>query len=196
MKHSFPLRVRDGRTGIVRVARPRDARACLAIVAQAARERPRTLLVLDDEMWSPRLWRRHRRGWGPDGVSLVAELEGEVVGHLTADRGTRRAGRHAAEFGITVVGRARGLGVGRALLETLETWARDQQVTRIALGVFPDNERARSLYRSMGYQEEGLERSSVRFPEGDRDIVRMAKLLAWPDERAATMEITGETTEG
>lgn len=153
-------------------------------------------MVLADEMWSPRLWRRHRRGWGPDGVSLVAEIDGVVVGQLTVDRGMRRASRHTAEFGITVAARARDQGVGRALLEAMETWAREHDVTRIALGVFPDNDRARALYRAMGYHEEGLERSSVRFPEGDQDIVRMAKLLAGRESGTATMDPRTETTEG
>lgn len=195
MKRSFPLRVRDGRTGLVRVAQPRDARACLRIVAEAARERPRTLSVLENELWSPRLWRRHRRDWSADGVSLVAELEGEVVGQLSADRGARRTNRHAAEFGITVAASAWGVGVGRALLEALEVWAREQGVTRIALGVFEENERARSLYRSLGYVDEGVERAGVRFPEGDRDIVRMSKLLARRDTGPATMNAS-ETKEG
>jgi RimJ/RimL family protein N-acetyltransferase len=67
--------------------------------------------------------------------------------------------------------------VGRALLEAVESWAREQGVTRITLGVFPENERARKLYASMGYEEEGVMRAAARFPEGHRDVLDMAKLL-------------------
>jgi len=180
----------------VRVARPGDAKVCLRIVAEAARERPRMLSVLEDELWSPRVWRKHRRGWSRDGVSLVAEVDGQVVGQLSADRGMRRTSSHGAEFGITVAASARGAGVGRALLEALEEWARAHEIDRIALGVFPDNRRARALYESLGYDEEGVERAGVRFPEGDKDIVRMSKRLSRRADTRATMDASGETKEG
>jgi len=175
---AYPFVTRDGRNGVVREARNGDARACLAIVAEAARERPRTLAVLEEELWKPRDWRKHRIPWGPHGVSLVAEVDGTVVGHLSAERGRRMVTRHTAEFGITVAAIARDMGVGRAMITTLERWAREVGVTRIALGVFPGNARAHGLYRSMGYEDEGIERAGMVFPEGDQDVIRMSKRIS------------------
>jgi RimJ/RimL family protein N-acetyltransferase len=174
---AFPFVTRDGRAGIVREAKASDARACLAIVAEAARERPRTLAVLEKELWKPKDWRRHRLPWGPTGVSLVAEVQGTVVAIMSCERGVRAVTRHNAEFGITIASAARGVGVGHAVLKTLEVWAREHSVTRIALGVFPHNERARALYRSLGYEEEGLERAGMNFPEGEQDVIRMSKRI-------------------
>jgi RimJ/RimL family protein N-acetyltransferase len=174
---AYPFVTRDGRKGVVREARGGDARACLEIVAEAARERPRTLAVMEKELWKPRDWRKHRIPWGPHGVSLVAEVGGRVVGHLNAERGRRMVTRHSAEFGITVAAGARDMGVGRALITTLETWAREYGVTRMALGVFPGNARAHGLYRSMGYSDEGIERAGMVFPEGDQDVIRMSKRI-------------------
>lgn len=186
MARAFPFVTRDGRKGIVREARSSDARACLAIVAEAARERPRTLAVLEKELWKPRDWRKHRIPWGPHGVSLVAEVGGEVVAHLNAERGRRMVTRHSAEFGITVAAPARDGGVGRALITTLETWAREYGITRMALGVFPGNARAHGLYRSLGYEDEGVERAGMVFPEGDQDVVRMSKRISsvLPEQQA------------
>jgi len=175
---AFPFVTRDGRKGVVREARGSDARACLEIVAEASRERPRTLAVLEKELWKPRDWRKHRIPWGPHGVSLVAEVDGRVVAHLNAERGRRMVTRHSAEFGITVAASARDMGVGRALLTTLEAWAREYRVTRMALGVFPGNTRAHGLYRSMGYEDEGIERAGMVFPEGDQDVIRMSKRIS------------------
>lgn len=163
----------DGRRGVVRVARARDARACVEIVREAAALRPRAIATTEDEVWSPRQWRRALAGWGPDGATLVAEVDGRVVGVLGVARSRRGAGRHIAELGIAVAGSSRGVGVGAALMRAIESWAREFGVTRLELRVFPENERARRLYRSMGYEEEGVERRGARFPEGDRDLARM-----------------------
>jgi len=177
MARAFAFTTRDARAGVVREARPGDGRACLAIVTEATHERPRTLAVIERELWRPREWRRHRLSWSKTGVSLVAEVGGEVVGQLTVTRGNRPTTAHRAEFGITVAAKARGIGVGTALLRSLETWAREHGVDRIELGVFEDNERARSAYRRQGYADEGMEHGGVRFPEGDVNVVRMYKRL-------------------
>ena len=85
--------------------------------------------------------------------------------------------RHSAEFGITIAAPARDVGIGRALITTLETWAREQGVTRMALGVFPENERAKALYRSLGYEDEGVERAGMVFPDREQDVIRMSKRI-------------------
>lgn len=177
MARAFPFRTSDGRAGIVRVARPRDARACLAITWAAVRERPRTIATTEGEFWTPSVWRRHRLDWSASGATLLAEIAGRVVGSLGVHRGSRAHVRHTAEFGVTVAPDARGVGVGRALIETAETWAVEHGVSRMTLSVFGHNEHARRLYLSMGYVEEGGERGGARFPEGSVDVVRMAKFL-------------------
>lgn len=55
-----------------------------------------------------------------------------------------------------------GRGVGRALLEFAESFAREHRCERMTLGVFPGNERARRMYEAAGF---GL------------DLIRMAKPL-------------------
>lgn len=177
---AFPFLARDGRPGIIREARGRDARACLAITNEAIRERPRTLGVVEEELWSAREWRRHRLSWGPRGVTLVAELGGVVAGTLGVVRGPRAATRHTSEFGLTVASGARGAGVGRALIEAAEAWAREHGVVRMTLAVFASSERARRLYSKMGYTEEGRERGGVRFFDVSVDVVRMVKFLDEP----------------
>ena len=180
MARAFAFTTRDSRAGVVREARPSDGQACLAIVTEATHERPRTLAVIERELWRPREWRRHRLPWGKTGVSLVAEVGGAVVGQLTVTRGNRPTTAHRAEFGITVASRARGVGVGIALMSILETWAREFGVDRLELGVFEDNERAHAAYHRQGYVDEGVEHGGVRFPEGDVNVVRMYKSLKPP----------------
>jgi len=174
---AFPFTTKDGRPGVVRPAQASDAKACLAVVWEATNERPRTLMTSPEEFWSPRQWRKHRRGWEDDGVWLVAEVDGRVVGSLGCERGKRPRERHVCEFGITVGNAYRGLGVGGALISTLETWAAEFDVERIQLRVFDTNDRARALYEKLGYVSEGTERAAVKFPDEYIDAIRMSKIL-------------------
>jgi L-phenylalanine/L-methionine N-acetyltransferase len=173
----YAFTTKDGRNGVVRPALPKDAKACLAVVWEATNERPRTLMTTPEEFWSPRQWRKHRRGWEADGVWLVAEVDGKVCSSLGAERGKRPRERHVAEFGITVGEAFRSIGVGRAMLKALEVWAAEVGVERIQLRVFDNNARARGLYGQMGYADEGVERLAVKFPDEYIDAVRMAKIL-------------------
>src|SRR5919106_2518102 len=183
MQRRFPFTTKDGRQGVVRPARPGDAKGCLGVVWEATNERPRTLMTSPEEFWSVRQWRKNRRDWDDEGVWLVAEVEGAVVASLGCERGRRPRERHLCELGITVGRAYRDIGVGRAVLETLEVWAREVGVEKIMLRVFDTNERARALYERMGYVHEGVERRAVKFPDEYIDAVRMPKFL---DERPAT----------
>jgi len=95
----------------------------------------------------------------------------------------RRAGRHYAHVGeiaILVSNAQRGAGLGRALMEMAIDWARAVGLAKLSLRVFPDNERAIALYRSLGFRDEGLVRGEVRMPSGDRDMLLMGLALSGP----------------
>lgn len=176
-KRRFEFTTGDDRPGIVREARPSDAKRCLQITLEVSKERPRTLAVTEGEIWGVRGWRDHRLPWSPAGVTLVAEIADTVVGSLTVMRGTRRAIEHTAEFGIYVSPEARGLGLARAMLEVAEIWAKEHGVERMVLSVFATNTRAKALYEACGYAAEGYEKGGMKLPEGRVDVIRMAKEL-------------------
>jgi GNAT superfamily N-acetyltransferase len=162
----------------VRPARARDAKACLAITAEAVAERPRTIIVSEAELWDARTWWRHAVPWAAQGAQLVALVDDRIVGHLRVTRMDERAAiRHVGSFGLIVAASARGIGVGRALLEVTEIWARQHGVDRLTLEVFAGNDRARALYTKAGYVEEGFHKGAVRFPDGSVDVIAMAKML-------------------
>lgn len=102
-------------------------------------------------------WRRERyANLRPGTRSLVAEIDGRVVGNLglTPEAPDRR--KHVASIGMAVHDDFQGQGVGTALMEAMiELAERWMGITRIELTVFTDNATAIALYKKCGFEIEG-----------------------------------------
>lgn len=104
----------------------------------------------------------HRTVARSEGAVRVAELDGQVVGHMVMwfDRMppfVRAELRDYAYLGDLFVREAhRGQGIGRALIAEAETLARARGVPRLLLGVLTGNP-AEAAYRALGYRPYALE---------------------------------------
>lgn len=88
---------------------------------------------------------------------LVAEINEKIVGNLDFQGGSRPRIAHTGEFGISVLKDYWGQHIGKVLLKTLINWANGTDLIRkINLRVRSDNERAKHLYQSVGFIEEGV----------------------------------------
>lgn len=90
---------------------------------------------------------------------FVAEADdGTSAGfiHLTTSSDYYTGGMMAHVADIVVTSAAEGHGVGRALLEHAEAWARQRGFTMLTLNVFIANQRAREVYARAGYREEWI----------------------------------------
>jgi ribosomal protein S18 acetylase RimI-like enzyme len=87
---------------------------------------------------------------------FVAELEGTPAGCLLMwtleDYFSQQWHAHVSVIAVTKP--AEGRGVGRALMEHAETWARTRGYSSITLSVFEGNHRAQALYERSGYSTE------------------------------------------
>jgi putative acetyltransferase len=109
--------------------------------------------------------------------SLVACVEGEVVGNLglhTVDRPRRR---HVGEMGMMVRDDWQGKGVGSALMAAMvdlaDNWL---NLVRIELTVYTDNAAAVGLYQKYGFAIEGTLRRYA-FRDGEYvDAYTMARV--------------------
>ena len=87
----------------------------------------------------------------------VADEGGEILGFLS---GEVREGSPAfapktwaAVEDVYVVPKERSRGIGRALFEEFQGWAREKGVDGISLQVAANNVRARKLYEALGFRE-------------------------------------------
>ena len=89
---------------------------------------------------------------------FVAEDEhGERLGFATVSHDTHFTGEGQAYIGELVTNEAaEGRGVGKALAQACEHWAREQGYRILSLATGAANERALGFYRHMGYQDEDV----------------------------------------
>jgi ribosomal protein S18 acetylase RimI-like enzyme len=93
---------------------------------------------------------------GQDIFIVEDEESGEAVGRIWLAVREHFGRPSAFLYDITIDERVRGRGYGRQAMLLLEEEVRRRGLRRIALNVFGGNERARSLYRSLGYREDSV----------------------------------------
>lgn len=148
----------ENRAIIVRPYRPGDRAAMLALA-------PR--LTIGMPSWrDPQGCHAAVLGWvessleRPDlaGAVFVAEDEsGAPVGFATVTHETHWSGERQASLGeLAVDPAAEGRGVGQALVQACERWAREQGYHALALATGAANLRALGFYHRLGYQDEDV----------------------------------------
>jgi RimJ/RimL family protein N-acetyltransferase len=151
----------SGRGGDL-IFRPRSSDAPIDEVATIERHRVGWALPLDEPYWL--------RTWG-------VVVGGAVRGHLDLHGGRLPSECHRAMLGMGIERGWRGKGHGRALLGAAIAWARNAELAWLDLGVFAHNERARALYRAVGFVEVGVTRDRFRVDGAVIDDVAMVLAL-------------------
>ena len=110
-------------------------------------------------------WRRRRGRWektlsSPDGILLVAERAGRVVGALIGEVENATEGSDtfavptstAHVHDLAVLPEAQGGGVGRALMARFEAELRERGIESYGLDVMAGNDAASGFYATLGLQ--------------------------------------------
>ncbi|MED3908272.1 GNAT family N-acetyltransferase [Peribacillus simplex] len=101
---------------------------------------------------------------------FVAEINGEVIGWIGFQSENRKRMSHKGSFGMMIRKNYRGKGIGKELIKALLEWAEANPfIEKVSLGVFSTNQRAISLYKKMGFVEEG--RKIKEFKMSEREYV-------------------------
>ena len=108
---------------------------------------------------------------------LIAEVEGEIVGYLSAERGVPNRIKHTAYVVTGVREKYRGCGIGKELFQRLDSWAKENDVTRLEMTVICNNIIAKKLYEKNGFVVEGIKKNSMIMDGQYVDEFYMAKLF-------------------
>lgn len=114
-----------------------------------------------------------------DGLSVifVCEIDGKIVGHLTANRENYTRMKHSAYIVIGILKNFTGKGIGTQLFKELEIWASQHRIHRLELTVMCHNTPGIALYKKMGFEIEGVKKHSLKVDQQFIDEYYMAKLL-------------------
>jgi RimJ/RimL family protein N-acetyltransferase len=108
-------------------------------------------------------------------ATSVAIATDDVIGGIWVDATAFGYG----ELGMLVARDWRGRGVGSALVEAAIDWAREHELHKLSLSVFPHNEAAIALYRKFEFEVEGQRKKQIRRANGELwDLIDMGLVLA------------------
>ena len=105
-------------------------------------------------------------------LRLVAEEDGDVVGWAAiTPYSERECYRGVAESSVYVAARARGRGIGRALMERLVRDSEEAGFWTLQAGVFPENSESLALHVQCGFRVVGTQEKLGRLDGVWRDVV-------------------------
>ena len=169
-----------GEAYVIRPAQREDAEAMLAYIRPVAENTEFFVLEPDEfpTVEEERDWVQDHRDH-PCKLLLLAEMNGQLIGNVNFETGSRRRISHRGDFGVSVAQDWRGRGVGTTLIKTLLKWAASNPlVEKVCLDVFATNTRAIRLYRKLGFVEEGRRIKDIkRGPNDYVDTLMMGRFV-------------------
>jgi GNAT superfamily N-acetyltransferase len=140
---------RSSRSLVIRHANPSDASALAGLITQLAAHHGDQANT-DEERLSADLFAS-----SPWAVALVAERDGGLQGYALLVRlyHAQFARRSMDLHHLFVVPAARDTGIGQALIRAATIEAEAEGCAQLVVGTHPDNHRAQSFYRKLGFQD-------------------------------------------
>jgi ribosomal protein S18 acetylase RimI-like enzyme len=109
---------------------------------------------------------------------LAVDKQGQVMGYgFLRYFPEKKEKRYTTSLGIVVSDKFQGQGVGKALMDYMIGEAKKQNMKKIWLGVYSDNEKAIEFYKKFGFEIEGVFMYDEYFDNHPRHVVSMALFL-------------------
>ncbi|MEC3883050.1 GNAT family N-acetyltransferase [Halobacillus sp. HZG1] len=89
-------------------------------------------------------------------IFLVAEVNGTLAGFSRCEGNALKRSSHKVEFGVGVLMKYWGYGIGKNFLKESISWADANNIKKITLNVLETNEKAITLYKNYGFEVEGV----------------------------------------
>jgi RimJ/RimL family protein N-acetyltransferase len=161
---------KDNRSFIVRIPDENDALSIINYSKALFASTDQVLTTLEEytiTLENEKIW-INTINENPKSKLLIAEIDNQIAGFLFFIPNTKIKNAHTGEFGVSVHPHFQGIGIGRVLIETLLDWAkRNAGIEKIYLNVFATNVHAITLYKNLGFIEEGRHIKAVKQVTGE-----------------------------
>ena len=158
MKYEQKITLKNGKEALIRNGEGADGATVFEVFNRTHEETDYLLTYPDENSYDPEQEAQFldNKTNSPDETELIAIVDGKVVGTAGISAvGKKYKVKHRAEFGISLLREYWGLGLGKALTKACIQCAKEAGYDQLELSVVAENDRALSLYRSMGFVEFG-----------------------------------------
>ena len=158
MKYEQTILLKNGKEAVIRNGDEPDGAAVFDVFNRTHGETDYLLTYPDENSFDSEQEAQFlkEKAISPNEIELVAIVDGKIAGTAGIESvGEKYKVKHRAEFGIGIFKEYWGLGLGKALTKACIQCAIDAGYEQLELNVIAENERALSLYRSLGFIEYG-----------------------------------------
>lgn len=175
------FKLKDGRTCVLRSARPKEDAAALIEYLKVTAGETRFILREPEEV-TLTIEREEKflqsNLDNPRSLMLLAFVDGEHAGNCSLISFDRMRLAHRCDVAIALYQKYCGLGIGRKMLETVLEVAKSLGFEQAELEVVADNTRAYHLYESLGFVPYGRRPHGMKYKDGTyADEIAMVKML-------------------
>jgi RimJ/RimL family protein N-acetyltransferase len=167
---------------IIRNVKLEDAEVLLDIESSVISEGKYFIVVSEEVEKKPLQQEKERIQSILDNIKetlIIAEVNDVVVGSIEFRSQNRKRLSHTGSVSMSISKNYRDMGIGKVLLKALLDWAEENPlIEKVSLGVLSTNQRAISLYKQMGFLEEGRLIKEYKLNHGEYiDDVLMYKFV-------------------
>ena len=158
MKYEQKIVLKNGKEALIRNGVSADGAVVFENFNLTHAETDYLLSYPDENSFDPEQEARflEEKTKSPNEIELIAVIDGKVAGTAGIEAvGKKDKVKHRAEFGISILKEYWGLGLGKALTKACIQCAKEAGYVQLELNAVAENERALSLYRSLGFEEFG-----------------------------------------
>ena len=158
MKYEQTIQLKNGKEAMIRNGDEPDGKAVFEVFNRTHGETDYLLTYPDENSFDSEQEAQFlkEKAVSPNEIELVAIVDGKIAGTAGVESvGEKYKVKHRAEFGIGILKEYWGLGLGKALTKACIQCAKAAGYDQLELNVVAENERALSLYRSLGFIEYG-----------------------------------------
>ena len=158
MKYNKKITLKNGKEAILRNGDAPDGKTVFKVFNETHAETDFLLSYPDENSFDEEKESKflEEKTQSPNVIEIIALIDGKAVGTAGIEAiGSKYKVKHRAEMGISILKEYWGIGLGKALTEACIKCARQAGYAQLELSVVAENERAISLYQSVGFSEYG-----------------------------------------